>query len=621
MMKRFSAILLMFLVLSVLACTPLAIDRTPPQPDAVALISETEISGDLATAASEYLDLAEQSTGALRSAYFFRAASVLHAQDRYQDADAALAQINLQHLPSDDRNEARLLMADIALINDDTATAIIQLEALDKDSLTQRQQIRALNLRIMAYKLTENMLEKTTAHLDLDPLLDGQTQQDNRLALWETLINLTPQQLDLFNPGQPPDEASGWFALAYAIIAYEGNPDAIEVALEDWQRNYPNHPADFSTYRKLVVQTTTLPDEIRQIAILLPESGPVASAAAAVKQGIIAAHFSQGGVAQLKFYDVQTDQRTAQSDVVRVYQQAVNDGAQVIIGPLDKTSVDLLAQQTELTVPVIALNRTEGNIAYENLVQFGLAPEDDAVAAANFARKKGYQRALVLGPRSAWGERVTEAFRQEWQRQGGELVQFTQYNERDHDFSDLLMPMLGISASNERNRRLRSTLNRSFEFEPRRRQDVDFIFMVATPTKARQLMPQLQFHRAGQLPVLATSHAYTGLENAKDDIDLNNLIIMDIPWMISAQAESDPAYSGIRRQVQDDFGRFIRLAAMGADAYRLIPEINEMRRSSENSYRGATGVLTLNRQGQVERAVSQATFKNGLIQALSDINE
>lgn len=608
----------MLLLVSVAACTPLAVDRAPPQPDTEALISEAEKSGDLATAATEYLSLAEQSSGALQSAYFFRAATVLHSQARYEDADAAFAQINLQHLPGNERNEALLLMADIALISDDAAAALQQLDALNDEALTPRQRIRALNLKVMAYQLTENMLEKATAQLALDPLLEGQAQQDNRVALWETLMNLTPQQLDLFNPGQPPDEASGWFALAYAFKAYEGNPDAIEVALEDWQRNYPNHPADISVYRQLIVKTTTIADDIRQIAILLPESGPVASAAAAVKQGIIAAHFSQGGAAQLKFYDVQTDQRTAQSNVVRVYQQAVNNGAQVVIGPLDKTSVDLLAKQTELTVPVIALNRTEDNAPYENLVQFGLAPEDDAIAAAHFARQRGYHRALVLGPRSPWGERVTEAFRQQWQQQGGEIVQFTQYNEREHDFSDLLMPMLGISTSNERNRRLRSTLNRSVEFEPRRRQDVDFIFMVATPAKARQLIPQLQFHRAGQLPVIATSHAYTGIENAKEDIDLNNLIIMDIPWMISEEAQADPAYTGVRRQAQDDFGRFMRLAAMGADAYRLIPELNALRRSPENSYRGATGVLTLNRQGQVERSVSQATFKNGLIQALPD---
>lgn len=608
----------MLLLVSVAACTPLAVDRAPPQPDTEALISEAEKSGDLATAATEYLNLAEQSSGALRSAYFFRAATVLHSQARYEDADTAFAEINLQHLPSNESNEALLLMADIALINDDAQAALQQLDALNDEALTPRQRIRALNLKVMAYQLTENMLEKATVQLALDPFLKGKAQQNNRLALWETLMNLTPQQLDLFNPGQPPDEASGWFSLAYAFKAYEGNPDAIEVALEDWQRNYPNHPADISVYRQLIVKTTTIADDIQQIAILLPESGPIASAAAAVKQGIIAAHFSQGGAAQLKFYDVQTDQRTAQSNVVPVYQQAANDGAQVVIGPLDKTSVELLAKHTKLTVPVIALNRTEDNASYENLVQFGLAPEDDAIAAAHFARQRGYHRALVLGPRSPWGERVTEAFRQQWQQQGGEIVQFTKYNEREHDFSDLLMPMLGISNSNERNRRLRSILNRSVEFEPRRRQDVDFIFMVATPTKARQLIPQLQFHRAGQLPVIATSHAYTGVENAKEDIDLNNLIIMDIPWMISEEAQTDPAYTGIRRQAQDDFGRFMRLAAMGADAYRLIPELNTLRRSPENSYLGATGVLTVNRQGQVERAVSQATFKNGLIQALPD---
>ncbi len=60
-------------------------------------------------------------------------------------------------------------------------------------------------------------------------------------------------------------------------------------------------------------------------------------------------------------------------------------------------------------------------------------------------------------------------------------------------------------------------------FEPRRRQDIDIIFLIARPLKARQLVPQFKFHRSGQLPVVATSHAYTGAKNKQQDIDLNGL--------------------------------------------------------------------------------------------------
>lgn len=618
MMPRSSAILLTLLVITLTACSSVAIDKKDSQPLAASLISAAEESGDLATAATEYLALAEENSGALRSAYLFRAATVLHTSARYNDAAAALGQIDLQQLSVQERNAALLMQADIALINADSAAALQALGALDQSALSQRQRIRALNFQIAAYQATENGLEKAMAHLALEDLLDGQAQQDNRLALWETLMGLTTQQLDLFNPGQPPQADSGWFALAYIFKAYQGNPEAIEVALENWQLSYPNHPADVAVYRKLTVQTTRLPENIQNIAVLLPESGPIANAANAVKQGIIAAHFTVGSSAQLKFYDVQADQRNTGKNVISQYQKAVNDGAQVVIGPLDKASVEILAKQAELTVPVLALNRVSNAETYDNLLQFGLAPEDDAIAAAHFARSRGYQRALVLGPQSAWGERVTEAFRQAWQQQNGELVQLVRYNERENDFSTELTPMLGIDASVERQRSLRNTLGRSLEFEPRRRQDVDFIFMVATPIKARQLIPQLQFHRAGHLPVIATSHAYNGINNAKDDIDLNNLIIMDIPWMVSENAQTDPAFVGISRQTQDDYGRFIRLAAMGADAYRLLPRINALRSDAAAEFDGATGVLTINSEGKIERAVTQAIFSNGIVKPLTE---
>ncbi len=607
-MQRISAFLLVLLVMTLAACQPMAIDRKQAPVTAESLISEAETAGDLQTAADDYLAKAADSEGPLQSAYFYRAATVLYELEDYPKAVEVLAQLNPDQLNEVEQIDATLLRADIAIIQEDPAAALTALDSVAMADANDEQKAQALTLRINAYALSDNNLDKALAHIELDPLLSGIDQQNNRDALWQALMELDTQQLDLFNPGQPPAEDSGWFALAYAMKAYANNPEAMEVALEDWQRSYPNHPADLEQLRQTIKPALQLPTDVDNIAVLLPESGPIAAAAQAVKQGIIAAHFTSGNGRQLKFYDVQNNAAAA-------YQQAVEAGASIVIGPLDKPSVEQLARLNSLPVPVVALNRINTVHQHRNLFQFGLAPEDDARTAAKFAAEQGYRRALVLGPRSDWGERVTEAFESAWRDEGGVVVRSNGYRESASDFSEVIVPLFGLNASEQRAKALQSTLGRSLSFEPRRRQDVDFIFMVAKPLKGRQLVPQFRFHRSGNLPVISTSHVYDGAADARHDIDLNGTIISDIPWMI--EPPEDAIYQGLLNQSRGDKGTFMRLAAMGVDAYRLIDELAELGRSENASYAGVTGSLQINQAGHIQRQMPQGIFKDGLLTPLN----
>lgn len=620
MTQRFSTLFMLLVLLALTACQPISMDTKPSAPEMTSLISEAEKRGDYAVAAEDYLAQAAESEGALKSAFQYRAAMMQYELGELAEADALLAETNLEQLSSREQLTANLLRADIAVLNLDGQRALTHLDKIDFNSANQAQQKRILELRITAYDLTENMLEKALAHIKLDPKLPESERENNHLVLWQTLLKMTPQALDLYNPGQPPAEDSGWFALAYAFKAYENNPEAMEVAIEDWQYSYPNHPADIEQLKKSIKTPLRLPEKLDLIAILLPDSGPAANAAQAIRQGIIAAHFNARSNVRLQFYDVRTDNTADSNNVITQYEKAVADGANIVIGPLDKTSVELLAKHDELTIPVLALNRINENETTEqhNFFQFALAPEDDARNQAEYAKKKGYQRAIVLSPRNEWGDRVAEAFTNEWQKSDGQIVTRAKYDESENDYSHILTPILGVENSNQRYQNLRRTLGLSLEFEPRRRQDVDFLFMVGRPLKARQLLTQLRFYRSGQLPILATSHAYGGEPNARQDIDLNGLIFTEIPWMFSEQSEQDPAYTAIRRQASGDVGTFIRLAALGVDAYRIIPFLTAMSHSEDEKYNGATGVLTVNQQGQIERTMTFTTIQNGLIEPLNN---
>lgn len=614
----FKRILLLpaIILLLMTACQPVQGPHTRPQSAQIETLP-SEQSGDLGKAATEYMALAANAEGEKQALYYLRAAHLYWQLEQVDNSKQALAQLDKKLLSTSQQFEASILGAKLALYENQGDAALKAVETIDEMSLSASDRQQLFQIKVDAYALTENWLEKANTHIKLDKILAEQTAlENNREALWQALMQLTPQALDLFNPGIPPAEDSGWFALAYAIKAYKTNQEALEVALEDWRRSYPNHPADPNLYEDVVTSGTRLPEQISDIAVLLPGSGPYVEVARAIKEGIIAAHYASGSSARLHFLDINTDEYSDRSNVLEQYDEAVSRNASIVIGPLQKASVDALSTRSELPIPVLALNRIDERLSRPNLFQFGLAPEDDATASASFARQQGYQRAVILAPRSDWGDRVSNAFANAWRETGGTVLYRATYEEAENDFRDTLIPLMGLDESEQRYKSLKNTLGRSLDFEPQRRQDIDFLFMVAKPLKARQLVPQLKFHRSGQLPLIATSHVYTGQPDPQQDIDLNDLYIPDIPWMFADKANQDPAYQALQSQSGGNFGGLLRLYAMGADAYRLVPELNVLSRDPEMQYQGATGDLSINELGQVERNMPWARFKQGELELI-----
>jgi len=618
MTKQFYFVVLTLLILSLNACQ-LSQQVIPTQADnnddQVAVAAEQ--AGDFIAAAAQYIALAETAKTQQQAYYYLRAALAYWQADKIDQAANTLAKVKRELLSQPQQVDAGILEAEIALTSYQAEQALRALESINLSNLTAIQNAQVLDLRIQAYALTENWLEKANSHIALAPLLVADDRMANQKALWQALMSMTSQALDLFNPGSPPAVDSGWFALAYAVKTYNTNPDTLIVAIEDWQRNYPRHPADPVLYAQNLKAGTRLPQELSHIAILLPETGPYKAAAYAIKQGIIAAHFNANSRTQLHFYDVITDQQSGVSNVWQQYQQAIAQEASLVIGPLDKKSVQVLAESDELSIPVLALNRLSEHVQKDNLFQFGLAPEDDAIAVANYAIQQQFQRTVVISPENHWGNRIATAFNEQWLANGGILLNHKTYDAKQHDFSQTIQPLLGLETSKQRYQTLKQALAAKLEFEPRRRQDIDFVFIIAKPLKARQLLPQLKFHRSGKLPVIATSQAYSGQENSQQDIDLNGLIINDIPWMFTDSAMDDPIFVSLHSHPPENFDRYLRLHALGADAYQLIPQLNSLSRSEELTFEGATGSLSINASGQIQRETRWGQFQKGQLKPLT----
>jgi hypothetical protein len=176
---------------------------------------------------------------------------------------------------------------------------------------------------------------------------------------------------------------------------------------------------------------------------------------------------------------------------------------------------------------------------------------------------------------------------------------------------------MSLSGSFRRYQRLRANIGGPLQFDPRRRQDAEFIFLAADAPAGRLLKSQLKFHYSGDLPVYSTSsiHAMDGRSNS----DLNDIMFADMPWIIAPQTwiEHLPAKYG---EYWPEERRLGRLHAMGYDAYNLISGLFAARYGSMQEIDGATGMLYLDNDGRVRRRLAWAQFQRGEPVPMPDVD-
>jgi outer membrane PBP1 activator LpoA protein len=187
------------------------------------------------------------------------------------------------------------------------------------------------------------------------------------------------------------------------------------------------------------------------------------------------------------------------------------------------------------------------------------------------------------------------------------------YTPGKQDFSDEIETLMGLSGSVERYRRLRANIGGAVQFDPRRRQDTEFIFLASDAAAGRLLKAQLKFHYSGDIPVYSTSsvNSLDGRSNA----DLNGVMFADTPWVIDPQpwiANLPPQFA----EFWPEERRLTRLHAMGYDAYNLIASLYAARGGTMTELEGATGQLFLDANGRVHRRLAWAQFQRGEAVAL-----
>ena len=588
MMARLRPFLLICLavILSACASSPEStlgeLPRTP-QATTQQLLQQADAS-DPAKAALLRLSAAEQSV---------RQGNLAHAR-------TILQQVPIEQLPPAQQIFASTLNAELALADNDPQRALqaLQHPAFERlGELPIEQQLRSQLTRAQALEANDQPLQAARERTFVAPLLSGEAAQENHQKIWSLVSGLPTQQL------QPvaDQDLSGWLSLA-ATLKQAGTLAQQQRAIDAWVQQTPGHPAALQLPEALVTLRELADRPLSHIALLLPMNGPLASVARALRDGFLAAHLESDQALKIELFD-----STRITSLDSFYQQAAASGVELVVGPLDKDLVRQLADREQLPITTLALNYSDADQQQPpQLFQFGLAAEDEAREVARRAWDDGHRRAIALTPRGDWGNRVLEAFRQQWLAQGGTLVAAEPLAEPvalANQIADLLQVRNGgISSS-------------SLQAQPTRRQDVDFLFLAATPQQAQQVKPTLIFQYAGDLPVYATSHLHAATDNRSQYLDLEGIRFTETPWLLNPQLP-------LRQQIESKWpqarGSLGRLYAMGADAYLLAPRLNQLLALPETRLDGLSGTLGLTPGQRIERQLPWAEFRDGTVQPLGE---
>ncbi len=501
------------------------------------------------------------------------------------------------------------------LYSDDPEAALLALPQ-PADVADPLHQARVYETQALAYNLLKDADNELQARIELENALsDVKIIDRNHSQIWQLLTSLPRTTVESLTTNVRSDVYQGWIELQLAHTAIDEASRLNRLA--QWRELFPDHPANdrfITTLDTREAPTTIVADgEVNVIAVLLPLSDSrMGRVAAAVQDGIVVAHRhaqSRVKTPTVRFYDVGATPAAART----AYTAALNDGANAVIGPLRKESVAAIVTQREIPVPTVTLNTVDAGVQQgqlNNLIQFGLAPEDEARSAASRAIGLNLRNAVVLQADDSRGDREARAFQQAMYNLGGNVVHVAVLPKDQYDYGNEIKDALLITQSDQRFRALSRTVGQKLFFEPTIRTDADMVFLAVGSEQAQSVRPQLDFFYAVELPRLGTSRLASGTDDLKVNKDLNSLFYPGTPWQLRKSLRQDPLRQEIVANFPAASGVYANLYALGVDAFNVATQLDTL--SSGSRLDGYTGELQLTSDGRIQRYLDWAQYQEGV---------
>lgn len=642
----------------------------------------TETLQAKATGSSDYyLQQAQQSGDDTKADWQLLAVRALLREGKLPEAANQLAKLP-QNLNAAQALEQQLVSAEVQIAQQNYPAAATTLSKLDPANLNAPQKARFYQAQIDVSQ-GRTSLGLLRAYIAQEPLLQGKPHQDNIDATWSALSQMTQQDVSTIAINADENTLQGWLDLLSVWQSNKQDPDLLKAGIKDWQRRYPVNPAAKNLPTQLNSVLSFQPSSTEKIALFLPMSGAAQVYGNAIQQGFNAAMnglpsqpapqqatvdanaavpqtdpnaavspsapdttAAQGtptdatpataapvvsatpvnGSAQVKVYDTSTQPLPV------LLAQAQQDGATIVVGPLLKNKVTELGSiQTPLNV--LALNQPETEKSSPNICYFALSPEDEAQDAARHMWAQHRQMPLLLVPRGSFGDRIAQAFADEWQKQGGQTVLkqgLGSYSELKSTLrTGIRLTGTPVSSSVQTAAPVQSGVTIGGITIPAPPSDeqiaqatsgstsgnIDSVYIVATQDELTLIKPMIDLAVSGRNKpaVYASSRSYQAGAGPDYRLEMEGVQFSDIPLL----AGNNPALmQQAASQFKNDYS-LVRLYAMGIDAWDLANHFSQMRQIPGFQVSGTTGQLSANDNCVIHRKLPWLQYRQGSLVPVS----
>ncbi|WP_350940546.1 penicillin-binding protein activator [Vibrio metschnikovii] len=573
-----------------------ACSTTPSVPTSVQITDKPQLS------AQTYLMRADSSQGSLQNDWLIMALKAAVAENDRPQAELLIRRLSKQTLSDAQQAEWQLARAQLSFNQQQYQAVLSRLSFPTDWRLDPRQWQKYYQLRADSLLALDRAFD---ANRELVGLYEHSTSQQQSIIaqqIWQNFDEYSSSAITTLTTASDEEILDGWLQLAIYVKTLGSDLPQLKNTLEQWLKENASHPA--ARYTPQTISDILALDLVKptHTALLLPLSGRFAKQAELIRDGFIMAMMNdpqRDPNATLTILDTNTE--SLESVDATLAEKQVD----FVVGPLVKSDIEKLQtfqKKRGQAIPTLALNIPDKIEPSSTTCYLTLSPEQEVAQAAKYLFSQGYRYPLILAPQGSYGDRVVEAFNQEWRQYSTNKVAVNLFGDK-RQLQRNINNVFGLQASQQNIAQMNSLLGISLESQPRSRRDIDAVYITAGIADLTLIKPfiEVAINPDTRPPKLfSNSNSNSG---GRQFEDLTGITYSDIPLLIESgnpvatqAAELWPRTSNADR----------RLQALGMDAYQLMLELPQMNAVKGYTISGQTGVLGIDQNCIVQREISWA---------------